>query len=142
MTKKLSKINFTGNSLKFTAPLPKKSDLDLISQPDSKILDMGCGYGRALRYLKENGYRNLTGIDISEDLILKAKKQCPEARYFVEDFEKIKLNEKFDTIFLMAAIEYILTDDGQKKFLKKISACLNENGGIFLETFTFDFGLN
>lgn len=142
MTKEWSKINFIGDSLWFTAPLPEKGDLDLISRPDSKILDMGCGYGRTLRYLRENGFKNLTGIDVSKDLIAAAKKQCSEAHYFLGDFEKVELKQKFDAILLMAVIEYILTDKGQRIFFKKISNDLNENGGVFLETFTFDFKLN
>jgi len=142
MIKKWSKMDFVSSSFRFTTPLPERGDLDLISRPNSKMLDMGCGYGRTLRYLRENGFKNLTGIDISKDLVLAAREQCPEARYFVGDFEKVKLDEKFDTIFLMAVIEYILTDKCQKIFFKKISDSLNKDGGIFLETFTFDLRSN
>lgn len=33
---------------------------------DQVILDVGCGYGRTLDELYHNGYRNLIGIDFSE----------------------------------------------------------------------------
>jgi len=131
-----------GNSLKFTTPLPKKSDLDLISSPGSKVLDLGCGYGRVLDSLYKNGFRDLTGVDISYNFISQAKKICPKARYFVQDIEAISLEEKFDLILLMGVIEYIITDRRQEDFFCKVSSLLNNDGHVFLETFTFDLGSN
>jgi 2-polyprenyl-3-methyl-5-hydroxy-6-metoxy-1,4-benzoquinol methylase len=33
----------------------------------SKIIDIGCGFGRWLRYLQKNGYENITGVDVGEE---------------------------------------------------------------------------
>lgn len=139
--KKWENINFNSNP-KFTTPLPNKRDLDLISDSGSKVLDIGCGYGRVLKHLYENGIKNLTGVDISKDLISLSKINCPNARYLIQDFEHISFNEKFDLVLLMGVIEYITTDDRQENFFKKIDGILNNRGYVFIETFTLDFKLN
>ncbi len=40
---------------------------------ESRILDYGCGYGRALGILHDNGYRNLTGVDPAPAMIAAAR---------------------------------------------------------------------
>jgi 2-polyprenyl-3-methyl-5-hydroxy-6-metoxy-1,4-benzoquinol methylase len=130
------------SEIKFTTPLPDLSDLQAVLSTDSKVLDIGCGYGRALKYLYDKGFKNLIGVDISESLIRRAKTICPDATYYVQDFEKISLNEKVDLILLMAVIEYISNDSTQDLFFRDIETLLSDDGYIFLETFTFDFNLN
>ena len=47
-------------------------DMDLFLQfvkKESRILDYGCGYGRTLSELLNNGYVNLYGVDISVSMI-------------------------------------------------------------------------
>ena len=34
-----------------------------------KILDVGCGTSKIIEYLYENGFKNLTGIDINKKVI-------------------------------------------------------------------------
>jgi SAM-dependent methyltransferase len=50
------------------------------------ILDIHCGYGRHHKYLRSCGYE-VFGVDISEELINKAKSIYPEYKesYFVGD---------------------------------------------------------
>lgn len=136
------KFNQDPNLIKFTTPLPETSDLSLISNVNSRVLDLGCGYGRVLAHLRDNGYKDLTGVDVSKELIQRAKKVCPEASYFIQDIENVSLAGKFDLVLLMAVIEYIIGDVRQDIFFKKVAGLLNEEGVIFLETFTIDFKLN
>lgn len=42
-----------------------------------RILDVGCGTGKHLKYIKRFGYRKLTGLDISKDMTIKSKKTNP-----------------------------------------------------------------
>lgn len=60
----------------FTATL----HLDKLSQYLRKndcILDVGCGYGRILSELYENGYKNLKGVDFSSKMIEKGRQFYP-----------------------------------------------------------------
>ncbi len=45
---------------------------------DSPIMDLGCGTGRTMNYLFEHGYKNLTGIDISNTAFQFMSKHFPE----------------------------------------------------------------
>lgn len=124
-------------NVKFTTPLPDEDRLTSLPK-DIDILDVGCGYGRTLVYLHGLGFKKLTGFDVSENYIVRAKKDCPESNLFVADFENFNLEKKYDLILLMGVIEYVLTDKKQDIFFEKISKKLSENGSVFLETFIID----
>lgn len=124
--------------IKFTTPLPDEKFLSSLPK-DIKILDVGCGYGRALRYLNDMGFKNLTGFDISKNYIDEAKRACPKAKVFVSSFEDFKPKDKYGLILLMGVIEYILSDKKQDIFFDKISRSLSNGGYVLLETFTVDF---
>lgn len=53
---------------RFFLPLPK----------DTVILDIGCGIGQFLYYLKERGYVNIQGIDLSNKQVELAKTMLPD----------------------------------------------------------------
>ena len=52
----------------FTHPLPNEW-LTKHVKPDAAILDVGCGYGRSCGELLAIGYPNVTGVDISGEMI-------------------------------------------------------------------------
>ncbi len=41
--------------------------LDYYAHKDDEILEVGCSSGRHLAHLRDNGFKNLTGIDINDD---------------------------------------------------------------------------
>jgi SAM-dependent methyltransferase len=41
----------------------------------NRAIDFGCGTGRSARFLKQLGF-NVTGIDISADMLANARKNC------------------------------------------------------------------
>ena len=55
-----------------TKPLAHPVNIAQLSRwapPPSRILDYGCGYGRALGFLQSKGYRNLIGVDPAAAMI-------------------------------------------------------------------------
>jgi len=64
-----------------------------------RALDFGCGTGRSARFLKKHGF-NPTGIDISPDMISKAKEFDPSGEYIcIEDGDFNRFEENpFDLI--------------------------------------------
>lgn len=121
----------------FSSPLPG-DDILCFAPASSAVLDAGCGYGRVLSHLYTMGYRNLTGIDVSETLIARARQECPTATYHVQDIRRIQLQQKFDLILAMGVIEYLLEDEEQRRFFQEIRQALNQNGHVVLETFVLD----
>lgn len=138
MNREWSDISDGAETIIFTTPLPDARILSLAPPELSSVLDIGCGYGRALKHMYEMGYRDITGIDVSEKLIARAKQSCPNAVYHIRDIEHIQLEQKYDLILIMAVIEYILSDENQKDFFDKVSRALNPNGHVLLEAFVLD----
>ncbi|RKR09228.1 methyltransferase family protein [Flavobacterium sp. 90] len=93
---------------------------------DKNVLDLGCGYGWHCIYAKEQGAKNVIGIDLSKKMIDKAKENSKDLSiaYYqmpVEDIEFEK--EQFDIIFSSLTFHYIQNLDVVfrkiNKFLKK-----------------------
>ncbi|MBU1123743.1 class I SAM-dependent methyltransferase [Patescibacteria group bacterium] len=126
----------------FTTPFPETDVFERLSSKDAPIMDLGCGYGRVLSEISGMGYTNLSGVDISPQLVHEARKSCPNADVSIQDFSQLdtaKFNQKYELILLMGVIEYLLSDEHQEKFFKRVSELLSENGTVFLETFIFDW---
>lgn len=109
--------------------------------PNSKILVVGCGTGREIYGLKSLGFTDITGIDISPDMIREARKLLKDIKLFVKDVNKFESEEKFDAIiYFNNIIEQIPLFNERKKAILKSKELLNPNGFIFLTThscFTF-----
>jgi len=95
------------------------------------LLDIGCGQGVLYHYIKENS--NLvkySGIDISKQAIEIGKKDFPEANFYQADFDREKLNGKFDIVVFNETLYYF------KRPLKTIENVikynLNANGHIII----------
>jgi SAM-dependent methyltransferase len=69
-----------------------------------KLLDLGCGFGLFLDYLKENlAQKKISyhGIDLSEPMIEAALKRCPDEKFFIRDIIKEPLAEdSYDYIIM------------------------------------------
>jgi len=102
------------------------------------ILDLGCGYGRLMGELKAEGYSNVTGIDISADMIARAKQQHPEADLRVWDSKTLPFDANvFEAVLLVAVLNCIPTDAGQEHLISEISRVLAPNGLLFISDYPF-----
>lgn len=96
-----------------------------------KLLDFGCGTGMPYnKYFVDKGFQ-VTGIDLSEKHINLAKKNVPEAKYFVGDFFSNKVKGKYDAIVSFYAIFHIPREE-HLKLLKRIYKLLNKEGHILI----------
>ena len=92
------------------------------------ILDIACGTGKLLAELHANGY-NVTGLDLSEDMISIARSNNPEIEFIVGDMCSFSLNRRFDIITCaFDSINYLLTDDQMRTALINIHSHLNGTG--------------
>lgn len=72
-------------------------------RPEGRVLDAGCGNGLLGEYLKGN---ELWGIDISKEMIVRAKARLFDAR--VGDVEDMPYQDNFfDTVFARAIIHHL-----------------------------------
>ncbi|MES0371287.1 MAG: class I SAM-dependent methyltransferase [Mariprofundaceae bacterium] len=83
-------------------------------QAGDSLLDVGCGFADFLQWFeKQGGALNYTGIDLSPDLLIEAKKRHPDAELQVGDLFDMEFSEKsFDWVILSGALNELLHDDG------------------------------
>lgn len=103
------------------------------------VLDVGCGNGRLLFYLKDKQI-NYTGIDISPKLIEIAQKlskgdELPHYRFISGDFTKLPFNnQEFDLVFAIASIYHIPSNELRLEVFREVARVLKKNG-IFIMTY-------
>ena len=77
-----------------------------IELSESKVIDIGCGYGWLLDYFDEA--KIICGADISDHAIEIAKQRKPNRQYKVANIEDgVAFNEKFDLVLAINVIEHL-----------------------------------
>lgn len=93
-----------------------------------KILDLGCGDGLNSKILREEGIRDITGIDISESLLSQAKKLNPDILFVLGSVEKLPfLDKSFDIVFVDSAFHHFTH---VPKSLQQIYRVLKKGGHL------------
>lgn len=106
--------------------------------PELKIMDAACGTGGLLSFLKEQGFKNLSGFDYSShavDFSLERNLDVgPGDLKRVEDFRP---SEMYDVICCNDAL-YFLTDDEIVHTLSVFKKRLKPNGIIIINIHAFE----
>ena len=99
----------------------------------SKILDIGCAIGDFTAQLSRFS-RNITGIDISEEAIQRAKRRFPNIKFKVGALpETGLLHNFFDVITCLEVLNYMDEDD-QKSSLCEIHNLLRNGGRVLFSS--------
>lgn len=99
----------------------------LTKNKDAKIIDIPSGSGAFILRLKDNGYKNVTAVDIENIL------DIDHDDFFVGDMTK-KLpfpDKSYDAVVCIDGIEHIST---QFDFVKEVSRILKDNGEFIVST--------
>lgn len=119
----------------FSHPL-KKEILQRFIKKNTAILDYGCGYGRSLLELKQLGYENLSGVDLSEEMIVRGLKKSPDMNLQKIDGEKLPFEDNlFDCCILFAVLTCVVTNEGQKEIIREIQRVLKPGGLLYLSDY-------
>jgi SAM-dependent methyltransferase len=101
---------------------------------NSKILDLGCGMGSFLIAVKDKGYEDFEGIDMSTHQIAVAKQHGINVSHVTDGHSWLaNRSEMFDAIFLYDVLEHIPVAE-QIAFLADIQSALKPGGTLFLRT--------
>lgn len=95
---------------------------------DGSILDLGCGNGNFLKYLKGKGFKDLHGSDIVDCLLPEIQ---GEISFRQSDALKLESNEKHQAIVSIANIEHI---DDIHGYMGKIRDLLMDGGIVAIYT--------
>jgi SAM-dependent methyltransferase len=96
---------------------------------DSKILDIGCGYGNKSELLRSHGFK-VIGVEINEDIVkanLRAGLECMT----VSEFEQSK--ELYDVMLMSHIIEHFQPND-LLKFMDNYLDRLKSGGYLIIAT--------
>ena len=105
--------------------LPKKNN--------TAILEVGCGGGRLLHFLKKRKYTNFTGIDISPEQVLLAQ-QVTNKVIQADAIESLQaINNEYDLIIGLDFIEHLRKNE-VFDFLTSCRKALKPDGRIILQT--------
>ena len=95
------------------------------------VLDLACGTGTVSRYFYEKGF-DVTGIDLSADMLTVAKNKCPGAELLCADMTDFQLNSKADLcICCLDAVNHLVEENQVINCFKCVKNSL-AHGGIFI----------
>jgi 2-polyprenyl-3-methyl-5-hydroxy-6-metoxy-1,4-benzoquinol methylase len=112
---------------------------ELAGDRSKRILDVGCGTGRHAIELARRGYR-VTGIDLSEAQLARAREKAREAGVTVEflrrDARDLRFDAAFDLVMMICegAFPLMETDEMNFAILRNASAALAPGGKLILTT--------
>lgn len=99
------------------------------------ILDIACGEGALLAFLREQGYTNLAGFDISPENVAICHVLGLD---FVEQGDALRVAERwppesFGTVFALDILEH-LPKQRAADFLEQVRTCLRPGGAAIIQT--------
>jgi demethylmenaquinone methyltransferase/2-methoxy-6-polyprenyl-1,4-benzoquinol methylase len=110
----------------------------LIPDHDARILDLCCGTGDQLRRLSNAGFSNLTGVDISSDMLKVARKGNKIAKLMECDVQHTGLpGASFDIIIISLAV-HEKSAQMQNNMLAEANRLLAPGGQLILVDFSLD----
>jgi len=99
-----------------------------LTQPSDVILDVGCGNGSILRYLKQRGYLYLHGLEISSYAIQRLQSEGVEMHS--GQLPSIPLPAcKYDVVILSQVLEHIIR---RRRLLQEIRRVTKPGGRAFI----------
>jgi len=113
---------------------------EYLTNPEMKILDVGCGTGRHAINLATRGYKNITAIDLSPGLIRAAKETAKGENVQVDfrlcDARELPFENEFDAAICLCegAFGLLENDTENYKVLKAVHKSLKKRGIFILTT--------
>jgi SAM-dependent methyltransferase len=127
--------------LSFTVPL---ETLDLLPPEiarSCKIVDIGCGYGRAYSKLISIGFKNIVGVDASRSLVCRARRDYPEntnpsIRTIHAALPSAALgNERFDVAIMLGVLTSFQYDAEIRSLFENVHNLLVPKGLLLIADF-------
>ncbi|SHH78041.1 Methyltransferase domain-containing protein [Flavobacterium johnsoniae] len=129
------------NQVSWTQEMPKNS-LDFISSfrlgKQAKIIDIGGGDSKLVDHLLDQGYENISVLDISAKALEKAKNRlgdkAKKVNWIVSDITEFQPNTQYDIWHDRAAFHFLTTTEQIEKYLH--IARMSVTGYMMIGTFS------
>jgi len=130
----------SGKKPAYTIPLPANLVCFLENRPAKRILDVGCGYGRACIFLRENGF-DVVGVDVDSTQVKLAIAETMsrgiragidlsvnDARYLCfQDYS-------FDAVTMLGILTLVPKGE-RSRIMIEVERVLKPSGYVFIEEF-------
>lgn len=129
------------DDVSWTQPVPATS-LSFIHSfglpKTAKIIDVGGGDSKMADYLIDEGYENITVLDISEKALEKAKqrlgKRASKVNWIVSDITEFKPHATFDVWHDRATFHFLITEEQIAKYTDTVRKFVT--GYLIMATFS------
>jgi 2-polyprenyl-3-methyl-5-hydroxy-6-metoxy-1,4-benzoquinol methylase len=135
LTSHLSQVNTNRSSISKKERLKYNYQTLLPNNLESKILEIGPGFGELLLVLcKDLGYVNIKAIDISQEVVDYCNSILPESTEFTDNtIEFLKSNKNlFKMVFMLHVLEHIPKQE-TISILSEIYSALETDGTLIIE---------
>jgi ubiquinone/menaquinone biosynthesis C-methylase UbiE len=129
-----------GENKLYTIPLPTKLVNVLKDDSGKKVLEVGCGYGRACFFLHEKCF-NVVGVDVNRAQIGLAQKELKsrgfkgKIDFLLGDAGNLCFSDSsFDAVTMLGVLTLVSRSD-RPKILGEVHRILKEHGYVFVEEF-------
>jgi cyclopropane fatty-acyl-phospholipid synthase-like methyltransferase len=103
-----------------------------LMKPQSLVLDLGCGDGVPVDEMLIKKGHLVIGVDVSEEMIKRARKNCPKGDFQVLDMSNLRMKEyRVDAVVAMYSIFHTPRNE-HGKLLEKINSYLPKGGLILI----------
>ncbi len=112
--------------------------LDLVCRklqltPDQRVLDIGCGWGEALKYAAENYGVAGVGITISQEQADYARQLCAGLPIEIRLQDYREIDETFDAVYSIGMFEHV-GGRNYRSYFEAVRRCLKDDGLSLLHT--------
>ena len=108
-----------------------KAFAELLRSGDS-VLDIGCGPGNVAKQLLSAKSLQITGIDLSDEMVKLASANVPSGRFYCQDIRQAEyVTGSFDAVVLSFSIVH-LKDAQADELLRKAISWTKKNGYLFV----------
>lgn len=99
-----------------------------------KVLDIGCGNGRASEFFQKTGAKEIVGLDNSEELLKIAHKNYPQIKFVQGSMENpLPFDDKyFNAVFLIASFHHLINKKERKNTLQETYRILKNDGYLII----------
>src|SRR5690242_2136745 len=111
-------------------------------QPDAAIIDIGGGASRLVDALLDEGYSNLTVLDLSEAALASSRERIgPRAaavKWVAADVTTWQPPEPYDVWHDRAAFHFLTDESDRQAYVSRLTTALRSGGQAIIGTFALD----